>query len=123
MYTDETTLVGIKTLVKVSSIKKTIKHDKYLEYLYGKLVPKYEVLLRNVPIYSKRKRLVGEIDLMGINIGAVDVYEVKCSNRLTKAKHQLEKIKRLLKREPRHLYFYCGESNKLLDFKKSVAPL
>jgi hypothetical protein len=104
----------------VSSIKKTIKHDKYLEYLYGKLVPKYEVLLRNVPIYSKRKRLVGEIDLMGINVGEVDVYEVKCSNRLTKAKHQLEKIRRLMKCKPKNLYFYCGESHRLFDFEKSV---
>ena len=105
----------------MSSIKKLIKHDKYLEYLYGKLTPKYDVLLKNVPLYSKKKRLVGEIDLMGINVGAVDVYEVKCSHRLTKAKHQLDKIKRLMKRKPQHLYFYCGESDRVLDFKKEVS--
>jgi len=105
----------------VSSIKKLIKHDKYLEYLYGKLTPKYDVLLKKVPLYSKRKRLVGEIDLMGINPGAVDIYEVKCSHRITKAKHQLDKIKRLIPKGQKlgHLFFYCGESDRLLDCETS----
>ncbi|MBW2980151.1 hypothetical protein KY360_01895 [Candidatus Woesearchaeota archaeon] len=103
----------------MSSIRKLIKHDKYLEYLYGKLTPKYDVLLKKVPLYSKRRRLVGEIDLMGINQGAVDIYEVKCSHRVTKAKHQLNKIKRLIskKQNLRHLFFYCGESDRLLNCK------
>ncbi len=109
----------------MSSIQKLIKHDKYLEYLYGKLAPNYDVLLKKVPIYSRRRRLIAEIDILGISNGKCDVFEVKCSHRPTKARHQLDKIRRLLPKthKPRHLYFYCGESGQLLDLKSVTDSL
>ena len=53
---------------------------------------------------------------MGIKDGTIDVYEIKCSPRITKAKRQLSRIKRLLGRQgkPINTFFYCGMSNAVL---------
>jgi hypothetical protein len=42
------------------------------------------------------------------------VYEVKCSYRFVKAKRQVERILRLLKKEGVVVgYFYCGSADRL----------
>jgi hypothetical protein len=84
--------------------------------LCNQLKNDYDEILRNVPIYSKRKRLVAEIDILALKEGKYDVYEVKCSHRIYKARKQLTKIRKLLKKESKvvgGVYFYCGESSTL----------
>jgi hypothetical protein len=88
-----------------------------VDALYSRIKPDYDSIQRNVPIYSKRKRLVAEIDILAEKEGKYDVYEVKCSHRIYKAKKQLNKIKKIFHKESKHvknMYFYCGESKALL---------
>jgi len=44
--------------------------------------------------------------------GRIDIYEVKCSYRKTKARKQLERLKKLFP-EIKSLFFFCGESGML----------
>lgn len=46
----------------------------------------------------------------------IDLYEVKCSYRIIKAKKQLEKAKKLLGLEKCDYYFYCGDSGVIVMF-------
>lgn len=86
-----------------------------MDVLCEQLQPQYEVLLQGVPLYSKRNRKVAEIDVLAINRNYCDVYEVKCSPRIVKARKQLNKIRKHLSKSSllRHTYFYCGESEQL----------
>jgi len=63
-----------------------------------------------------RKRLIGEIDILAYKEGYCDVYEVKCSYRISKAKRQMKKIKKILSplSRVRNCFFFCGESGTLL---------
>jgi hypothetical protein len=77
---------------------------------------------KNVPIYSSKKRnrqrLIAEIDILALKEGKYDIYEVKCSHRIYKARKQLTKIKKLLNRDSKKIgnaFFYCGESKLLLN--------
>jgi len=76
----------------------------------------YDILEKNIPLHSKRKRLVAEIDLLAEKNGIYDIYEVKCSHRILKAKRQLTKIKKIISknRKVRNSYFFCGESKQLI---------
>jgi hypothetical protein len=96
-------------------LKKLIKHDRYLESLCSEIGPRYDVVLRNVPLYSVRNRLIGEIDVLAIKDNYCDIYEVKCSYRIHKARRQLRKIKKILSLESqvRNLFFFCGASGAL----------
>ena len=66
----------------------------------------------HVPLYSKKQRLVGEIDLLAVKGDYCDIYEVKCSYRIFKARKQLERFRKVMSQETevRNLYFFCGES-------------
>ena len=70
---------------------------------------------------SSKKRMVGEIDILAFKDGFYDIYEVKCSYRITKARKQLERIRKSLKmgRQLRKAYFFCGESKKLEELRQS----
>ncbi len=72
---------------------------------------------RNVVLYSPRKRMIAEIDIVAIKDGCWDIYEVKCSWRISKAKRQLKKIRKILSGylTVRRSAFFCGESGVLLD--------
>lgn len=71
----------------------------------------------NLPLFSSKRRLIGEIDLVGIKDGKIDVFEVKCSYRIIKAKKQLKKIRKIISftNEFKRIrtFFYCGEASKL----------
>jgi hypothetical protein len=43
----------------------------------------------------------------------IDIYEVKCSHRIIKAKKQLQRIRRFIKTT--NAYFYCGSSGLLMQ--------
>jgi len=105
-----------------STIAPLTKHDRYVDQLCGVLASRYPLVLRNIPLYSKKKRRVAEIDLLAVKGTYCDVYEVKCSHRLSKARKQLSKIRRVLAVQSvpgfqtpqvRHTFFYCGDSKRL----------
>src|SRR3989344_8669327 len=88
------------------------KHDRYVLELKDKIKHKYDFVSVNVKVASK-KRSLGEIDIIAKKGNKVDLYEVKCSHRILKAKKQLNKMKRLLNLEKSESYFYCGSSKML----------
>ena len=92
------------------------KHDQHVDDLCVKLKSEYDLILKNIPLYSKKKRKVAEIDILAFNEDYCDVFEVKCSHRITKAKKQLSKIKKILSinSSVRHTFFYCGDSRELI---------
>lgn len=68
-------------------------------------------------ILSSKNRLVAEIDILGVNNDHIDVFEVKCGYRISKAKRQLYKIRKLLfkrYKKPVNLYFYHGGADELI---------
>ena len=90
------------------------KHDRYVLELRDKVNHKYDLISTNVKIPG-RKRSLGEIDLIGKRGEAIDLYEVKCSHRIFKAKKQLERVKRILQLGNSKSYFYCGSSGALMS--------
>ena len=97
-----------------------IKHDKYVERLCEQIDPHYDLIFKHVPLFTRRrssrkKRMVGEIDILAFKDDYYDIYEVKCSHRITKARKQLSRIQKSLKmdRQLRNAYFFCGESGQL----------
>lgn len=107
---------------EVVIIKKIIKHDKYLKKLYEKLEHHYDNIYTNVPIYSKRNRLIGEIDILAKKENEFDIFEVKCSHRLVKAKKQLKRIKKNFNKSKyskgshlRNMFFFCGLTGELIS--------
>ena len=94
--------------------QKLTKHDKYVLELKDKIKHKYDSISVGVKI-AGRKRSLGEIDLIAKKGKNVDLYEVKCSYRIVKARKQLKRVKRLLNLEEARSYFYCGSSGALMS--------
>jgi len=92
---------------------KLSKHDRYVLELSNKIKDNYDSISMNVPI-KLSKRSLGEIDIMAKKGSRLDLYEVKCSYRILKAKKQLSRLKKYLKLENARSYFYCGSSNVLV---------
>ncbi|HLC82006.1 MAG TPA: hypothetical protein VJH68_05105 [Candidatus Nanoarchaeia archaeon] len=69
-----------------------------------------------MPLFSPRRRKVAEVDVLAIHQNYCDIYEVKCSPRIVKARKQLNKIRKHLScRLPvRHAFLYCGSSEQLI---------
>ena len=95
------------------ALRKLSKHDRYVLDLKEKIKHRYDFISVNVKILGKKRNL-GEIDLVAKKGNKVDLYEVKCSHRIVKAKKQLHKIKKLLDLEKSRTYFYCGNSGALM---------
>ena len=93
--------------------RKLTKHDRYVLELKDKIKHKYDFVSTNVKVVSK-KRSLGEIDLVAKKGDKVDLYEVKCSHRILKAKKQLQRMKRLMNLDKSKSYFYCGSSGALV---------
>jgi hypothetical protein len=92
---------------------KLSKHDTYVLELSNKIKHKYDSISVNVPL-KQAKRSIGEIDIMAKKGNRLDIYEVKCSYRIMKAKKQLARIRRLLNLKNTRSYFYCGNSKALV---------
>ena len=90
------------------------KHDRYVLELKDKIKHKYDFVSVNVKIPGK-KRSLGEIDIVAKKGNKVDLYEVKCSHRIVKARKQLQRMKRLMNLDKSKAYFYCGSSERLVD--------
>jgi len=93
---------------------KLTKHDRYVLELKNKIKHKYDSISMNVKVASK-KRSLGEIDIVAKKGKNVDLYEVKCSHRIVKARKQLKRMKRLMNLEKSKVYFYCGSSGMLMS--------
>ena len=91
---------------------KLTKHDRYVQKLIGQLRHRYDYLATNVPVLNS-KRIVGEIDIYAVKGDQIDLYEVKCSHRIHKARHQLHRLRKLLDTPAGDDYFYCGMSGLL----------
>ena len=90
------------------------KHDRYVLELRDKIRHRYDSISVNVKVTGK-KRSLGEIDLVARKGRKVDLYEVKCSHRIVKARKQLTRMKRLMNLSQSGAYFYCGSSGMLVS--------
>ena len=90
------------------------KHDQYVEELCSKIKDRYDSVSKHITIRAK-KRMLDEVDVLAKKGGNVDLYEVKCSPRITKAKRQLRKLSRYLGggMNITNCYLYCGSSHSL----------
>lgn len=91
------------------------KHDSYLEAVCNRIRSEYDEVSINVPLFSRntrKKNILAEIDILARKGDHYDVYEVKCSYRIYKARKQLSRIKRILP-QVRNTFFFCGESGTL----------
>jgi len=93
--------------------QKLTKHDRYVLELRDKIKHKYDFISVNVKVAS-RKRSLGEIDIVARKGSKIDLYEVKCSHRIVKAKKQLQRMRRLMNLDKSRTYFYCGSSGALV---------
>ena len=94
--------------------QKITKHDRYVLELREKIQDRYDSISMNVKVSSKKRNLA-EIDLIAKSGSNVDLYEVKCSHRIVKARKQLKRIKRILNLPSSKSYFYCGSSGTLVN--------
>ena len=96
----------------------TNKHDRYVQRLYDRIKDDYDAVELNV-VFSTRKCAQAEVDIMAYKDDVVHIYEVKCSYRFAKAKKQLLKVLRIMKR-PAVAYFYCGSADSLEIIAKAT---
>ena len=89
------------------------KHDRYVEQLVRQIQDDYDSISTYMTL-ERRKRLVGEIDVVARKGNELHIYEVKCSYRITKARKQLAKIKRIFG-DTAMCYFYCGSGNQIIQ--------
>lgn len=80
--------------------------------LYEQIKGNYDHIDTNV-CFSNSKRKIAEVDIIGKKGKTIDIYEVKCSYRISKAKKQLRRIKRILNEKRINLFFFCGQSLQL----------
>ncbi|RJQ15659.1 hypothetical protein C4573_05880 [Candidatus Woesearchaeota archaeon] len=80
--------------------------------LVERIRPEYDSLSLHVPIRAK-KRMLGEIDVLARKGSKIDIYEVKCSHRIVKAKRQKRKMHKYLQTKF-NFFFYCGSSGSLI---------
>ena len=92
---------------------KLSKHDMYVLELGNKIKDRYDSASLNVPV-KHSKRSLGEIDIIAKKGNRFDLYEVKCSYRILKAKKQLNRVKRYLNLKNVRSFFYCGNSKALV---------
>ena len=85
----------------------------YVLELSNNIKDNYDSISLNVPV-KHLKRSLGEIDIVAKKGNRLDLYEVKCSFRILKAKKQLDRVKKYLKLENSRSYFYCGSSKMLV---------
>ena len=89
------------------------KHDRYVLELSNRIKNSYDSISLNVPVKDYRRSL-GEIDIIAKKGDRLDLYEVKCSFRILKAKKQLKRLKTILNIKNAGSYFYCGNSKALV---------
>lgn len=94
---------------------KLSKHDQYVEELCTKIKDRYDSVSKHVAVRA-RKRMLAEADVIARKGCDVDIYEVKCSPRIVKAKRQLRKLSKYLggSLNIANCYLYCGSSHSIM---------
>jgi Holliday junction resolvase-like predicted endonuclease len=98
----------------VCIITKLNKHDKYVEELVRRLAPEYDDISTHQKL-ERKKRIVGEIDIVARRGDKVHLFEVKCSYRIVKARKQLIKFKKIMRHQNTSCFFYFGEGNVIVE--------
>ncbi len=80
--------------------------------LEHKISHKYDSVSTHIP-FSISKKSKGEVDIFAKKGDKVDIFEVKCSHRITKAKKQLKRARKHIGGKG-NSYFYCGSSGLLI---------
>ena len=88
------------------------KHDRYIQELSRKIKNNYDSISTNIKI-NKKKRSLFEIDVLARRGDDLDIYEVKCSYRIAKARKQARSFRRYLKKIS-NIYFYCGATESIV---------
>jgi len=104
--------ICVKHCIRKVIKAKLIKHDRYVKELVSLIRPNYDSISTHI-FLSNNKRVIGEIDIVAEKNGKIDVFEVKCSYRIYKARQQLRKIKKYLDKPINNFFFYCGSANLL----------
>ena len=86
-----------------------------MEELCSKIRGNYDSVSKHITIRAK-KRMIAEVEVLARKGESVDLYEVKCSPRLVKAKRQLRKLNKYLGigMKISNCYFYCGSSHSIM---------
>jgi hypothetical protein len=79
--------------------------------LKDRISHRYDSISTHVP-FSISKKSKGEVDIFAVKGKSIDLYEVKCSHRITKAKKQLKRARKHIGHSG-NSYFYCGSSGML----------
>ncbi len=95
-------------------MQKLTKHDRYVNQLVSQIENEYDYISTNLKITNK-KRTVAEVDVIARKGREIHFYEVKCSYRITKAKKQLRKLRKMFNDKRISCYFYCGSGDKLVQ--------
>jgi len=64
---------------------------------------------------ERKRRVIAEIDVIARRGKELHLFEVKCSPRITKAKKQLFKAKKIFKSYDTTCFFYCGAGDTLIE--------
>ncbi|MBI2208790.1 hypothetical protein HYU50_04825 [Candidatus Woesearchaeota archaeon] len=98
-------------MLRMAFKQRLSKHDRYVLELRDKIRHRYDSISVNVKVAGKKRSL----DLVARKGKKVDLYEVKCSHRIVKARKQLNRMRRLMNMEKSGAYFYCGSSGMLVS--------
>ena len=92
---------------------KLSKHDLYVQQLCEEISQDYDSISTNIML-KKKKRYVGEIDIVAKKGNSFDLFEVKCSYRITKARKQAKSLRKHFGKKIDNIYFYCGATASLV---------
>ncbi|MFH1400939.1 MAG: hypothetical protein ABIH41_05445 [Nanoarchaeota archaeon] len=92
---------------------KQSRHDLYVEELSEHIKPFYDDVFLNVPVRNS-KRSLAEVDVLAKQGDYYDVFEVKCSLRIVKARRQASKIRKHLPLKFRNFFLYCGSAKQIV---------
>ncbi len=92
---------------------KPSKHDLYVQKLCSEIKQDYDSVSTNIKL-KKKKRYVGEIDVLAKRGNTYDLFEVKCSYRITKARKQAKSLRKHFGKKIHNIYFYCGATASLI---------
>lgn len=81
--------------------------------LYEQIKDSYDTIDTHVTFENSKNRIIAEVDILAKKGNIIDVYEVKCSYRIVKARKQLKRIKRIIKASKMNFFFFCGASSRL----------
>lgn len=94
--------------------KAVTEHDKYVAELVRYLDSSFDQIFTHQEL-AEGGDVLCEIDILAKRGSEIHLYEVKCSNRMNKAKEQLKKAERFYEGRETFCYFYNGEGDFLVE--------